>query len=221
MAGVSRELGVRGSKTPAPRNSNRAASDHATRGRPPNSPDVPYGPESVRRAILDAAAELFAASGPGRVSLRDVAQRAGVNHALIGRYVGNRAQLIDAVYADLARQVAEEFARDPLRPLDFAPDAHPQQLFRLLGHLLLSGEPPTKAADPSPLRVLIDLVRSGIGTDDVTAAIRAAHLAATVLGWRLFEPILVEAAGLGSVPIEQVRDQHRRLLLSVADPSDH
>jgi TetR/AcrR family transcriptional regulator, repressor for neighboring sulfatase len=198
------------------RRSNRGTAEQRPRGRPPKSPGVPSGPGAVRRAILEAATELFCTRGPESVSLRDVAQRAGVNHALIGRYVGNRRQLVDEVYTGLAAQVAEEFVRDPLHPLDFAPDAAPQRLFRLLAHLMLGGERPSRLAEPSPLHALIDSVRSLSGADDETAAIRGAHLAASALGWRLFESFLIVAAGLEDTPIEQIREQHQRMLLSSA-----
>jgi AcrR family transcriptional regulator len=171
---------------------------------------------AVRRAILEAAAELFSSKGPGNVSLRDVARKAGVNHALIGRYVGNRKQLVNEVYSSLAAQVTEEFVQDPQRPLDYAPSAASQRLFRLLAYLLLSGERPSHLAEPSPLRALIDSVRSVSGTDDETAAIRGIHLAASTLGWRLFEPFLVAAAGLEDTPIEKIREQHQNMQLFVA-----
>ena len=57
----------------------------------------PAGPQAVRRAVLDAAADLFARRDVEGVSLRDIAAAADVQLALIGRYIGTRAELIDAV----------------------------------------------------------------------------------------------------------------------------
>jgi AcrR family transcriptional regulator len=55
--------------------------------------------ESSTRAlqILQAADELLAERGHDGVSMRDVAQRAGVNKALIFYYFGSRAQLFEKV----------------------------------------------------------------------------------------------------------------------------
>ena len=47
------------------------------------------GREATTAAILDAAEELFSARGFSAVTVRDVAKRAGVSHALIHRYLGS------------------------------------------------------------------------------------------------------------------------------------
>ena len=62
---------------------------------------APAGPDEVRRAVLDAAAELFVAKGVHGVSLRDIAAAADVHPALIGRYLGTRDELVMAVFEDL------------------------------------------------------------------------------------------------------------------------
>ncbi|MCB1261014.1 MAG: TetR family transcriptional regulator, partial [Acidimicrobiales bacterium] len=51
---------------------------------------APVGPDAVRRAVLDAAAELFGHHGVQATSLRDIAAAADVQLALIARYVGTR-----------------------------------------------------------------------------------------------------------------------------------
>jgi AcrR family transcriptional regulator len=50
-----------------------------------------------RRALLDAAAELIAESGPAALTMRGVAQRAGVGKATVSRRFGNRAGLMLAL----------------------------------------------------------------------------------------------------------------------------
>ena len=67
----------------------------------------PTGPEEVRRAVLDAAARLFAFRGVDAVSLRDIAASADVHLALIRRYIGNREALVHAVFEDLSDKVAQ------------------------------------------------------------------------------------------------------------------
>ena len=47
--------------------------------------------------ILDSAQELFAKQGPRAVTVRQVAEHAGVSHALVHKYFGSKDDLIKAV----------------------------------------------------------------------------------------------------------------------------
>ena len=49
--------------------------------------------------MLDAAEELFADHPYGDVSVRAIADTAGVSHALVHRYVGSKADIMRAVLA--------------------------------------------------------------------------------------------------------------------------
>ncbi|TNF29910.1 MAG: TetR/AcrR family transcriptional regulator [Deltaproteobacteria bacterium] len=88
--------------------------------------------ESSSRAqqILLAADELLAERGHDAVSMRDVAQRAGVNKALIFYYFGSRAQLFEKVlerYYDnhtLALQAIRDTSGTPRERLHRALDAY-------------------------------------------------------------------------------------------------
>jgi AcrR family transcriptional regulator len=53
--------------------------------------------EETTTRILDAALELFSARNPRDVTVRDVAQKAGVTHALVHQYVGSKDDLLNAV----------------------------------------------------------------------------------------------------------------------------
>jgi AcrR family transcriptional regulator len=58
----------------------------------------PRGDSAVtRQVILAAARELFAAHGVDGVSVRDIAARAGVNHALVHRYFGAKDDMVAAI----------------------------------------------------------------------------------------------------------------------------
>ncbi|MFO0749551.1 MAG: TetR/AcrR family transcriptional regulator [Myxococcota bacterium] len=63
--------------------------------------------------ILHAADELLAERGPDHVSMRDIAERAGVNKALIFYYFGSRTQLFEKVleryYRNHAKALANAF----------------------------------------------------------------------------------------------------------------
>jgi AcrR family transcriptional regulator len=54
-------------------------------------------PEESRRRILDAAERAFAVRGFGGARLRDIAQEAGVHHALVHHYYGDKRGLLEEV----------------------------------------------------------------------------------------------------------------------------
>ncbi len=55
------------------------------------------GGEVVKARVLEAAGELFTTRGPHRVSVRDIAARAGVSHALVHRYLGSKDDILARV----------------------------------------------------------------------------------------------------------------------------
>lgn len=64
------------------------------RGRPPKS----AGPSGTSELILDVAEDLFSKHGLHGVSIRDVANEAGVDTALLHYYFGTKRGLFDAVF---------------------------------------------------------------------------------------------------------------------------
>ena len=72
----------------------------------------PHGRDEVVAAVIDAATTLFAERGPAAVSLREIAQSAGVNLGLIHRHIGSKTDLLIAVLK--ARPGMGPAAQDPL-----------------------------------------------------------------------------------------------------------
>ncbi len=54
----------------------------------------------LRRALLDAAAEVVAEVGPGAVSLREIARRCAVSHAAPAHHFGDRSGMLSALAAE-------------------------------------------------------------------------------------------------------------------------
>ena len=110
----------------------------STRGRrPQGSPDA-------RRAMLDAARELFAERGFDRTTMRAVGTRAGVDPALIYHYFGDKDGLLAAVVeppvdlpavltgiADDPGQAGEEVVRRVIGLWDNHPDIRERMLATL------------------------------------------------------------------------------------------
>lgn len=143
---------------------------HATR---------PRNAAATRAALLLAARELFAAQGFARTTVRAVAERAGVNQALLFRYFGNKEALF-----------AEAVTGPALAPLAGPPET---LLERVLAALL--AEEPDNTMVLAVLRsadTAADVVRRRVGgayrrafadlaaTDDPEDALRRADL---LLAW--------------------------------------
>jgi AcrR family transcriptional regulator len=60
----------------------------------------PYHHGDLRRVVLDAAVAVLLETGPGGLSLRDLARRAGVSHAAPAYHFGDKAGLLTAVAAE-------------------------------------------------------------------------------------------------------------------------
>ena len=172
----------------------------------------PAGPDVVRRAILDAAADLFARRGVDAVPLRDIASAADVQLALIARYIGNRAELIDAVFHDLSSQLAQELLDKPLTMPTFDRDSAMGRWLVVLTHLVISGSDPQRLAGTfNPVSALAEVIEDNWGLEPSDARIRSAQIAAHALGWRLFESYLIVAGDLESIPLETLRDEYTAL----------
>ncbi|WKX73520.1 TetR/AcrR family transcriptional regulator [Streptomyces sp. XD-27] len=80
---------------------------------PPAPARRPYHHGDLRRAILTAALDVVAADGPGAISLRDLARRAGVSHAAPAHHFKDRAGLLTAIAAEGYSLLADALAEVP------------------------------------------------------------------------------------------------------------
>ncbi len=187
-------------------------SDSRSSGRPgPRRPaGSPAGPAEVRRAGLDAAATLFSQRGVDAVSLRDIAAAADVNLSLISRYIGDRDELVAEVFGHVSDQLVRAIEENPLSGQGFSPDTVMGKWVRIAAALAISGRPLESARDFNPVAAMAQTIMSGYGLAGEAARLRAAQIVAAALGWRIFEAYLVEAGGLGEVPLETLRDELAR-----------
>ena len=171
---------------------------------------APTGPDEVRRAVLDAAAALFAVHGVDAVSLRDIAAAADVHVALIGRYVGHREELVAEVFGRVSDQLARAVEENPLSGQGFSPDTVMGKWVRIAAALVISGRSLGSRGDFDPVVAMAQTLMAGYGMAEEAARLRAAQIVAAALGWRIFEAYLVEAGGLGDVPLQTLRDELAR-----------
>jgi AcrR family transcriptional regulator len=188
----------------------------------------PYGGEAVCEALLDSATVLFTADGPARVSLRAIADHAGVNLGQIPRHFGTKEALLQAVMGRAAADIAGT-ATDPTGSTDGASLTDSLAIFdatgaspywRLLAHVILDGiDPVTLQQDTPTFRRLVAMLDTARASGEVDEAFDPRTLAAAMgalsMGWLLFEPFLVAATGLDGEKPERVRADVRDLFLEM------
>jgi AcrR family transcriptional regulator len=172
---------------------------------------VPRGAQAVQASLISAAAELFASRGPSRVSVREVAAAANVNHGLVHHYFGSKDGLLRVVLDELAVEAADEIAGwDGMTAFDVS--SATSRHSRIVAQLLLESRNPAdvQTSFPTIERLTADLRARGMSRDD--AARRAALVGALVLGWQLFAPFLERAAGVDSGGADDLAQGIQRLL---------
>ena len=169
---------------------------------------------STQDAILRAAAELFAERAPSRVTIRDVAARAGVNHSLVHRHYGTKDNLLRAVMqlgsSDYSKHIDE--VTDPADAFraGFAFAAEGDPVAAATARALLDGTIRPRDGQGYPgMERHIALLQSAIATRGVESRFppRVITAAAFALmgGWFLLEESLISSAGLRDMPLDEVR----------------
>jgi AcrR family transcriptional regulator len=160
------------------------------------TPVAPVGRDEVVAAVLTHAADLFAERGPAATSIRDVAARSGVNHGLVFRHLGTKDQLVGAVLDHLAQQLAALLeAGAPRQDIEAASERQ----WKVLARTILDGFAVGELQHRFPgAAMVVDTARQH-HADETAARIAAANSIALHMGWRLFEPFLRSATGLGDL----------------------
>lgn len=179
----------------------------------------PVGGDEVRRALLASAARLFAVNDPGSVSLRAIANSAGVNYGLVHRHLGSKNDVVAAT----VRTHSSQF----LPSADAKADVE-VRLSEMIRHYL---------ADPVVARTLawaslnrIDPVEIVGDLDDVHDSVDAlaealgsreraeslfALLASATLGVAIFGDMALVSAGVD--PTDERRDALTEITIELLD----
>ncbi len=174
-------------------------------------------PVDAREALIAAGTELFAEHGPDAVSLRTVAQRAGVNYGLVHRHFGTKEALLKAVTEPQLAGLKADLAALPAGPPEVVLGAvlaavqKRDAYWRLLARAMLAGQDPNAVQSDFPAA---DWLNRWLSTPDGRTRLAdgvdqrqvLALLMATGLGWMVFEPFLRAVTGLDGrdgQPVEQ------------------
>jgi len=189
----------------------------------------PSGRETTIAAILDAAEELFAGRGYDAVSVREIAERAGVSHALVHRYLGSKAEMY--------RVILESNARAMLAAAPDNPDllataslmlrdglAEHSRYLRLVMHSAVRGVPTGWPAGTfGATERMVELAeRAAASTPPVGSADRGldprlavAFMVALVVGWNALGPLLLARTGIDDMDEDAIIDELERVALDI------
>ena len=181
----------------------------------------PSGRDEILDAVLDAADRLFAAAGPAHVSLRAIAQEAGVNYGLVHRHFGTKDDLFDQVLQRYATrwtsildtgelgyaEVIEQMLRTGRDTGDY---------LRLLAWTLLSDR--DEQSDPHRRPAALDRLPALRGGDEDEATMATAAALAFAFGWRFFNPFIRSALHLEDVEDDAVMDRMTAVLRGIIAP---
>lgn len=184
--------------------------------------DKPRGRDSVRAALIDAAARMFAEQGPRAVSVREVAREAGVNHGLVHRHFGSKEGLLQEVMAHLASRIAgsmgEVSGSESLADLlgsTFGATADAVH-WRILARAMLDGQDPSDLQEDFPV-VARMLAAAERGTSSpLSAQALVTLILAAGFGVLLFEPYLKVSTGQDDEAWQKTRSELMALTLSSA-----
>lgn len=193
---------------------------------------MPVGKHQVSEALVAAATSLFAERGPGAVTVREVAARAGVNHGLVHRHFGSKDALVSAVLdrlvTDLRATFADRLLEGASRADMFEAVAENDHYWRVLARALLDGQTEWLDGERFPLirsgvRSLDAAKKRGEVDEDLDVQALVASYVALGLGWLVFEPFIARATGMKGSSASR-RKRMQRLWETLGDDllrSDH
>jgi AcrR family transcriptional regulator len=188
------------------------------------------GKSITKSRILDSAQQLFARRGPAAVTVRHVAEHAGVTHALVHKYFGSKDDLIKAVVyrADARRSAAAKESPSlkdvyhQLLPQVMTEREHSMMLVRSA----MSGAEYVPMADRiKTTSAMIELARrtaaSGAAPapppDDVDPRVLIGAITSMILGWSAIEDWLWPTTGLDPADKDEVYRQLFEIVDYLAD----
>ncbi len=180
--------------------------------------------------ILDSAQELFAKHGPAAVTVRQVAEKAGVTHALVHKYFGSKDDLIKAVVdrVDVQRAataMASASLRDvyqELLPRVMAQRDHSMMLVR---SAMEGTEYVSLAERIRTTSAMVALARKTAASgaqpspppSDIDPRVLVCAISAMILGWASVEDWVWPTAGIDPAEKDDVYRQLQEIVGYLAD----
>ena len=176
--------------------------------------------DAVIQAVLDAADRLFRERPTTDVSLRMIADEAGVTYSLVNRHIGTKDALFEQLMARyrerwLAR-LGDDATYDDAFDVMLGDSPDSGAYLRLLASTLLS-DANAAAADAHRRHHTLDRIPTMRSDDDsADAVVDTAAALALIYGWRFFAPVIRESLHLDGVPDHELHEQIRARMHAVA-----
>ena len=177
------------------------------------------GRATSERVLIEAAMACFAEFGPNDVSVRAIAERAGVNHGLVHHYFGSKAGLVEAVVLDAQEYFAESLASGSGVSFMTTEDPRPLLAMRAMARIIVDGAMPAQQVEFPAIAAAATVVQN-LGVQDAEQSrLLAAQVLAMLMGWSLFEPFLVAAIGRNPDDATELRSELRASALQMVTAS--
>ena len=188
------------------------------------------GRDATTVAILDAAEELFTMRGYTAVTVRDIADHAGISHPLVHQYVGSKADVLSAVLSRNERRLVSTAPNNPdllestrliLRNgLEQAARAHARLLMQSALDDVPYEESGGRFAAIERLIALAQRVAAAASPaeraeKDLDPRLVVACVGSLFLGWVSGESWMRPAAGLTEMDDAELADGLERVLLGI------
>lgn len=187
------------------------------------------GREATTAAILAAAEDLFSARGFTAVTVRAIAERAGVSHALVHRYVGSKTDMYRAVLLRSEDAILQAAPDDPdilaSASLMFREGLTAQRQYtRLIAHSALHGLSYDRTAGRfAATERLVELAERAAASaspaeradKDIDPRLVVAGCVALLLGWAATESWVRLAAGIADMDEGEVEDGLERVIRGI------
>lgn len=171
--------------------------------------------------MLAATSGLVAERGPDGFSVRDIASRAGVNHALVHRHFGTKAEVLEEMLAaDAAAVVAAVIESGLPTSGRVTPEgvsallellADRPSYWRTLVHAILAAPEAALPGTASTTELFSNLWREGAGDRAVPSSVAGM----TVLGWLIFGGFMADSTGAN---VEDVRREVAAQVAALISP---
>ena len=187
------------------------------------------GREATVAAIMDAAEELFSTQGFTAVTVRAIAERAGVSHALVHRYLGSKSDVYRQVLALQEDSILAAAADDPnllvSASLMFREGATVRGRYvRLIAHSALHGLSYDRTSGKfAATERLIELAERAVASaspaeraeKDLDPRLVVAAVVALLLGWAATGSWVRPATGIEEMDEDEVEAGLERVIRSI------
>jgi AcrR family transcriptional regulator len=188
----------------------------------------PRGKEQVKAALIAAGIELFSKRGIKAVSVRDLAECAGVNHSLVFRHFGDKHGLVKAVFEQRFSKLgqfgpAQVTDGDKMLETSIRATMQDQQLWRLMTFAALEGELEGLHSIPSPyIASTLEQLKKRQQNNEIYNGVEAEVLLASGyalgLGWAVFRKTLMSMTQSQGRDFEEFRVQVDKLWADMLKP---